>query len=65
MADNAIGEMDTDSDCPLRLWNEGIQKLTAVNKVRDLTPAYKMLVNKLDQVCYNNRLKSDTTILIK
>ena len=29
---NAIDEMDYKPDCPFRLWNREIEKLTAVNK---------------------------------
>ena len=41
-----------------------MQKLTAVKKDEDIAPVYKLIVDKLNEVEYNNKLSEDPSILI-
>ena len=31
-------------NCPLRIWNDSIQKLTLIERERDIKPVYQQLV---------------------
>ena len=62
---SAFDEIDSDSSDPLRLWNRQIEKLTSVNKVNDVKPAYLKLFSMLDVVCYKGMLQSDSTLIPK
>jgi len=50
---------------PLRLWTVPIEELTNVQKERDVEPIYKLLVDKLNEVCYEGILTSDESLFIK
>ena len=56
---------DENDESPLRLWTDAIQKLTSVQKERDVEPVYKLLVNKLNEFCYEGILSSDESLFIK
>ena len=34
--------------CPLRMWNDSVQKLTLVDRERDIKPVYKELINRVN-----------------
>ena len=61
--DSAFDEIDSDSEDPLHLWNKQIEKLTTVNKINDVKPAYLKLFSMLDVVCYKGMLQSDSTLI--
>ena len=42
--------------CPLRYWNDAVQKLTAIKREADIKPAYKELVERLNRNWYENKL---------
>ena len=44
---------EKDAKCPLRMWNASVQKLTCVKR-DDIEPAYKPLVEKLNEIWYDN-----------
>ena len=54
----------TDASNPLRFWTSNIEQLTSVQK-QELKLAYNLLVNKLDEACYKNKLKEDSNLLAK
>ena len=45
--------------CPLRWWDNSIQKLTEVDRSNDIAPVYTLLLTRLDAVCYDDKLQSD------
>ena len=60
-ADNVSTKDETDSNLnakgPLSWWNNSIQRLTKVDRSSDIAPVYTMLLAKLDEGCYENKLK--------
>ena len=65
LSDSAFDEIDSDPEDPLHLWNKQIEKLTSVNKINDVKPAYLKLFSMLDVVCYKGMLQSDSTLIPK
>ena len=51
--DNSNTEEENNTDCPLRLWNKALEKLTSVKKDSDVKPAYRALLDSVDKNCYN------------
>ena len=49
---------------PLFWWNNSIQKLTKVDRVSDIAPVYTILLSKLDEGCYDGKLKGDPKLHI-
>lgn len=47
---------EKNANCPLRYWNDSVQKLTAVKRGADINAAYKELVEKLNKNWYENKL---------
>ena len=41
-----------------------MQKLTAVKKDEDIAPVYKLMIDKLNEVEYKNKLSEDPSLLI-
>ena len=41
---------------PLSWWNNSIQKLTKVDRSSEIAPVYTLLMSKLDEGCYENKL---------
>ena len=65
ISDSAFDEIDSNSDDPLHLWNNQIEKITSVSKLNDVKPTYLKLFSMLDVVCYKGMLQSDNNLLPK
>ena len=57
--------LEKENQCPLRMWNSSVQKLTCVKKEKDLKPAYKELVESLNEIRYNYELSEDTGLFVE
>ena len=42
-----------DTNCPLRLWNDSVEKLTYLSKEVDVKPVYRALINRVNEKCYD------------
>ena len=51
--------------CPLRMWNESVQKLTLVKKEEDIKPCYRALVESLNEVWYDGKLYGDPSLFLE
>ena len=47
---------EKNAKCPLRYWNDSVQKLTALQPDNDINAAYKELVERLNKNWYKNKL---------
>ena len=47
---------EKNAKCPLRYWNDSVQKLTALKREADINAAYKELVERLNKNWYENKL---------
>ena len=50
---------DEDPSCALCMWSTSIEKLTCVKRVQDVVPVYRLLVNSVDEIWYDHKLKGD------
>ena len=41
------------------MWSTSIEKLTCVKRVQDVVPVYRLLVNSVDEIWYDHKLKGD------
>ena len=55
---------ESNSSCPLRMWNQSVEKITLVNRKQDIEPVYEKLTNDLNMQWYDNKLRDDQQILI-
>ena len=53
---------ESDSRCPLRMWSQSVEKLTAVKRARDVKPCYIELVKSLNAHQYDNKLSGDALL---
>ena len=51
--------------CPLKMWNESVQKLTFVKKEEDIKPCYRALVESLNEVWYEGKLYGDPSLFLE
>ena len=56
---------EKDAKCPLRMWNNSIEKLTCVKKVQDVKPVYKSLTEKVNEIWYSEKLLSDPSLFLE
>lgn len=47
---------ESNAKCPLRMWNDSVQKMTACKRDADISPVYKKLVESLNKHWYENKL---------
>ena len=55
---------ERDAKCPLKMWNESVQKLTCVKKDEDIKPVYRALVESLNEVWYDGKLYGDPSLFL-
>ena len=55
---------EEDKNCPLRMWNSSVEKLTYVRKSRDIEPCYTQLVEALNREQYKGKLSLDPMLFI-
>ena len=55
---------ENDAKCPLRMWNDSVQKLTCVKKEEDIKPAYRALVESLNEIWYDGKLYGDLSLFL-
>ena len=47
---------ENDLKCPLRMWNNAVEKLTLIKRDIDIAPVYQKLTKSLDENGYDNKL---------
>ena len=55
---------EEDDNCPLRMWNSSVEKLTYIQKSRDIEPCYAQLVESLNRELYKGKLSLDPLLFI-
>ena len=56
---------EEDQKCPLRMWNSAVEKLTYIQKERDVEPCYSRLVGALNSEQYKGKLSLDPLLFVQ
>ena len=52
------------SKCPLRHWNDSVQRMTSVMRESDIKLVYQQLVERVNEKWYEQKLDEDPTLFL-
>ena len=55
-------EERSDNSCPLHIWSNPVEKLTSLKREPDIKPAYKELIESVNEDCYCSKLSTEASL---